>query len=506
LDVDVSDVALEVADDEADVGVENHQPDSVNRWARSVSSAPVVAAGVVLGMYLPLAFFRFGIYDDFYNSWIPPDEVFRVDAQGARPVAGVLHLVYFGLTAHIDGFGIGRALAAVLFAVQTALLTQLLRRLGMGGTAAAIVAIAAHATAGVQMVTAWGPTLFVLPVSSICGGLCGWLLWSSPRASTGKVIAGSVAGVIALSIYQPGGLAIASVFALCTALDRDERYVVRTIRFGIRLVPVLVGYVAVMWISGRIWGTLGARNELTDDPGAKLDWFVDTVVPRVVAPFQLSPGRFVIGVVTGLLILASAAVAHRSAWAVAGRASLVAGSLMATYAPNLVVAESWASARSLFVTLATSATLAALGVRNLIGRDRSRRGRQVWFAAGIGTVGLLVVNAMSNTIGYVAEPNSVELRAVQAAAVRAADDEPPVLVFVAASFTSTLADGVSMDEFGYPTTAASWSIPGMVEPVLDDVGFSGDILVVTTGYDPTQLPEDAVVIVLDDVLRAVDSP
>jgi hypothetical protein len=297
-----------------------------------------------------------------------------------------------------------------------------------------------------------------------------------------------------------------SVFALCAALDGERRFVARTVRLAARLVPVGLGYLAVMYLSGRIWGTLGARNETANDLGGKLDWFLDEVLPRVLAPFQLSPGRFLAGLATGLLILAAAAVPGRRVHELLGRATLVAICLVATYAPNLVVAESWASARSLFVTLATSAALAGVGVRNLLNLGELRRARPIWLVAATATSALLVVNAMSNTIGYVAEPNAVELRAVEVAAIEAAEGSPPAIVFVAASFNSTLAPGISMDEFGYPAAAVAYAIPGMVEAALDDVGFPGDVLVVAPGFDPSEVPDDAAVVVLDDVLRAVDSP
>ena len=479
----------------------------IHRLACLARSAPAVTGYAIAMVYLPLTWFRFGLYDDLYNSFRRPYELFLDDARGARPIAGVFHLAYFGSTSHIDGFGIGRLIAALLVATQGALLARLLQRLGLGATAAALVSFAAHVTVGLQMVTAWGPTLFVLLLSSMAGGACGWMMWSAPPRAFGRLVIATLLGIAALSIYQPGGLAMVSVFALCVALDdRSGPLLRRLVRTGVRLVPVGIGYVIVMQICKAWWGTLGARNELAPDLGAKFDWLTDRVLPRVLAPFQLSPGGLVVCLVTLAAVLASAAVPGRPWLQVAGRAILVALLCLGTYASNLVVAESWESSRSLFVTLATTAALAGVGVWNITRRPPLRRWRTAWLLVGVVACVSLGANAMSNTISRVAEPDAAELRAVQAAARDVGARHPPAIVFVTATWESSIASGVSMDEFGYPLSAASWSIEPMVDPALDDVGFDGQVVVVTPGYDPSTVPAGAAVVDLGTVLHSIDHP
>lgn len=475
--------------------------------ARAILAASV-AGLVVFVTYLPLVFLRYGLFDDYKKGGESLRELWRFDVSDGRPVGGVLYVLGFGFTRQISGFGVLRAVCILLLAVEAAGLAWLVatrtRHIWLG----AAVAILANATVGAQIVAAWGATLFVAPVAAILGGWGGWILWEQ-RSVIRKGVLGCLLIVLALSTYQPAGMACIAVVVLLVITDE---------RVGMELVRHIA--ITVLWLAAAfvvglmVWKTCqlilprtGGRGQLTSDIGSKWHWLTDVVIGRALRPFSLFLSSWLWGGVIGLLMLCApmAPGTTIATWAI--KIGVLAVGLIATYLPNLAVSESWASSRTLWIVMATVVSVAGIGLIRCISfvtRGGPRLMRPIAAVAVGAACVIAAVNATNNTIDYLGEPNSAELRAVQARMLRAVLQHPPMIVLKPSTWSDSLAPGVSFDEFGFPASAAKWAVLPMVLAVALDKGYTGAIEV---SEDPSSVkkPPGTIVIDLGAVLRSINN-
>ncbi len=463
------------------------------------------AAAAVVAVSVPVVSLRYGLYDDYKNGLSPLKELVEFDISNGRPVGGVLEAAAFGVTSHIDGFWFGRALCVATLAVIVWALARWLGRDLDSALAGALIAAASCLTVGAQIVAGWGATLFVGPLAALSAGLGASCLWGpASRARRLLGLSGVVAG---LACYQPGGMAAVGVITVSAVVcDLEARDTALRLRAALSWLFAAVAAYAVIWmVCTAVVEREGPRGRLTSDVSGKLNWLIDAVIPRVLHPFSLSPGGFVTGFAALVLVAFAAWRPGRSVAATAWALVVVLVGTVGTYLPNLVVEESWASARSMWVLQGLVVVLAGVGLTRLT-RLVGAWLPEATLALPLMAVVVLGAHATTNVVDYLAEPNSTELRAVQAAVREAIESNPgaPALVVVAATYNDSIAPGVSADEFGYPASAVDWAIQPMIAPVLAEEGYTGEIVLRHQGDELWDLPYGYVVVDLREVLQSVD--
>ena len=472
------------------------------RTAVQLALPMTITAAAILACFGGLAFFRYGLYDDYYNGVRPLGELMRISISAGRPVAGALQSVSFGLTDPITGFGALRLLTVALIAAQAALTTMVLARRLESVLAATLISITAHVTVGVQVVAAWGATLWVVVLASLLAAAGGYWLWIGDRDRR-LVICGSAAVVVSLAIYQPAGMASLGVLGILAVTEPQPWTSVwhRLFRSGGWLGGSFAIYVVIWRACQLLVPETGARGGLTDDPLGKANWIVDSVAPRMANPFSITGFSWTTGSVVVVLVAAAPIGLDRERRALLMRSLIALTIPLVCYAPNLLVEESWASSRSLWVVLVIVAVLAGIGAYRLaeqvIRRVHLLRRVVPIFATGL--VVVLAINAGDQTVDLLAEPNAAELRAVQAAASDVIDGQPPAIALIPSGWQDSIATTVSFDEFGYPASAASWAILAMIRPVLIERDYGGPVIVVDSA-ESDAVPPGAVILDLGEVL------
>lgn len=389
---------------------------------RRLSSGDRVALSVpaaVVGLtYWPVVWYRFGFVDDYTQSLWSGSQHFRFHTAMGRPLQGVFAVVGFGLTPHVSGFGVLRAWALLICAVQAGLLGLLLRCRGLRTATAIAISVAAFTTVGVQVVIAFSAVLLVATAGSLIAGIGGAVAWFGDASWRAGVLA-SACLFLGLASYQPSAMASVGVvlILLATSTDAIGTDLKRCVRVAATLGGAFVGYLLGWRIVQTVWATEGGRGRLVSDPWAKLDWFAEVVVLRVLHPYSISRGGWLSAALVATLIVASAVHRGDTIGAAASRAFATVLGLVAMLAPSLATEESWASARSMWTVMVTVVVLAGIGVARLGSLApidaSSRTGRLL--RSGVAFVvcaGCLLVTS-HRVVAYFAEPLSVELRLIE---------------------------------------------------------------------------------------------
>ncbi|CAN0503963.1 unnamed protein product, partial [Phaeothamnion confervicola] len=143
-------------------------------------------------------------------------------------------------------------------------------------------------------------------------------------------------------------MAALGVYVLLVVVDTSgPSAFVRHLRNALGGLAVAVLAYAVVWkVCSALVARAGERGELADDLGAKWDWLVDVVGPRILHPFSMSNGAALSGFLVAALIVVAPWRRSEPWWFNAARSLLVVLGIVACYLPNLAVRESWARSRS----------------------------------------------------------------------------------------------------------------------------------------------------------------
>jgi hypothetical protein len=263
----------------------------------------------------------------------------------------------------------------------------------------------------------------------------------------------------AVCAYQAAAMAFWPVMCLLLLAPARRQWPVQRLLAGagaagaVGGVSCAVGYVAVK--AGAAWvGTALARGALVTDIGGKLHYIVWSAAPRVLDPWTLVV-HFHLAIATALVlaVLLPLAIGGTVAHRLAGL-GLVIVALPLSYLPSIVTAENWASARSL-----AGAYLVPLAALSLVmeGVPRLARANAPLRAVAATVVSVAAVYAGYHGVSnYFSKPEHREL-ALARNQIRPllVGVRSPVVV-IRSDWTDTLAPGVSFDEFGLPSTYASW--------------------------------------------------
>jgi hypothetical protein len=441
---------------------------------RLTSTDWVVAGGVAIAIVValsPVWTTSFGFLDDYavlVTGQTDPTGLWHQYLMGGRPITGLIMLGFLSFVHTIDQLVVMRIFSVLCLALVSLLGFVALRRLGYHRLSAWTFGLGMLWLPSTQVLASWSilvvgsAALLIAVVAAMRASEALDLLLVSDLRWTNRVML-LVPSVLLLSTAvcadQPAAMAFWPVMCLLLLAPSRRRWPVKKLLAGAAAVGAVggvscaVGYVAVK--AGTAWvGTALARGALVTDIGGKLHYIVWSAAPRVFDPWTLVVHyHLAIATALALAVLLPLAIGGTLAHRLVGL-GLVMLALPLSYLPSILTAENWASARSLagaYVVPLAALALVVEGVPRLASADAPLR------AVAAAAVGVVAIYAgYQGVSNYFAKPEHEEL-------ALARNEIRPLLVgvrspvvVIRSDWTETLAPGVSFDEFGLPSSYATW--------------------------------------------------
>jgi hypothetical protein len=433
----------------------------------------------VVGVYLIGLLASYGFADDYLllagNHGLAPDP-FDLYVSGGRPLGGVLSMTAFSLADGINQLRWIRFAGVIGIVMLALLMHRTLLLQGLSNRGSALIAVFVCVLPPFQVYASWA-TLFVVPYAAFLAGIASLIAISaigSDRRS--KVIRFSVAagalGTAAL-VHQSAAMFF-WVFAAIPILFAEVRLrrliQISAYHLGTGAIAGVVAYIAFRIGIGISGGLSPERSSLTDDMAAKGEWFIRYPVVQALNISNIFPSTTLAVVVSGTIIL-GLAIEHRQQpgglLVVLGLVALLA---VASHAPSLLIAESWASYRSqgalsalIGLCLAAAVMSVARFARHLLARSDLERGHRagatLGFGVGVAAVTAAALVAEHNVAAYFVEPQTKELRLMRADLEHVTI--PPIerILIIPVGWWQGMTT-IRYDEFGFPTSA----FPHALEP------------------------------------------
>jgi hypothetical protein len=291
--------------------------------------------------------------------------------------------------------------------------------------------------------------------------------------------------------YQPAAPAFWVFFAIAFFAPAT------TARFALSVRASLVfgasaglGLVAVALGKALHPALAASRTTLATDPIGKVRWFVGT--PLVEAWNFVGIHRSIwLAVAVGLLTAVGLALASRRA-GVSPALGVAAGAalLLAAYAPNLAVAENYASFRTEAALSMVATVLAAIALREWASQlpipDR------LLTPALVAVAGAFLLTASATLQNYLVRPSAVEL-----SWLRAVLSAPASRILVVPRPGATVSPDTVHDELGFPSITTDWSGKAQIAVILRERGLPVPEIVFPNGTNDAELRVTPGTIVVD---------
>lgn len=312
------------------------------------------------------------------------------------------------------------------------------------------------------------------------------------QGRTGPTLLGLALLTLAFLTYQPAACLFFALLLLGVLLEGragPTRREVLLFLGGAASVVTAFLFTRVPPLLGYHSGWAG-RSKLLENPGAKLQWLYSEVLPVASVPY-FPPPPYVSALVGGLILFALVAgliKGRAHGGEVLARSPLVfllwaLACLGATYLPNLVVEENFASARSMVALAYGLMGMAALGLNALVERAGLRTSsRFVLVLAPLVVLGLLNVQQVFRQIVQVQKR---EVECVKADLVEglARGQERFVLV---TPLVQPVTRSYHTYEFGWMSSSVPWGSTGLLRFSAALLGRNPDELSLTIASEPTR--------------------
>jgi hypothetical protein len=428
------------------------------------------AAIATIGAFSPVWTTSFGFLDDYSlltGAQTDPAGTWHIYLVGGRPIAGLIALGFFSFVHSINQLVVMRISSVLCLALVSMLGFVALRRLDYQRLAAWTFAIGMLWLPSTQVFASWA----ILCVASVAIFLSVLAAMSASHSldhvlsrplRTGRVMR-LLPAVLLLSASvcadQPAAMVFWPITCLLLLAPARRRWPISKLLAAVVAVGVVgglscaVGYLVEQ--AGTAWvGNSLARGALVSDIGGKVHYLISSAAPRVFDPWTLVVHpHLALATAVLLAVLLPLAIGGTVTRRLIGLA-LVMVALPLSYLPSIVTAENWPSARSLSAAYVVPLAALTLILQGLPSLGRASAPLRAMAALAIG---LVAVHAGYQSVSdYFAKPEHKEL-ALARSQVRPhlAGVTSPIDV-VASDWTETLAPGVSLDEFGLPSTYAAW--------------------------------------------------
>jgi hypothetical protein len=464
----VDETKLPMHRDDANIAAQQREPPHL-------ATSSVLIALSIVAVFLPVLVIRYAFLDDYSilasAKGLQPS-TWGLYASGGRPLAGLVVPGLFSAAGDISGLRYIRLLSIAGIVCLALLLHWRLNNAGIGRRWTTLIAIFIATLPAFQVYASWA-TLSAAPYAAILGA--GASL-TATRATTMRPPALFIRGLLSvvmltagLLIYQPMAMFFWIFFLIEVVFATHS---VRTRRVISSHAIVAAASAAVAFVAFKIgvhvYGGLSPeRSSTVTDISGKARWFANQPLIRSLNLIDLTPRRSVAILVAVTAVVGGGLWLRRQSRLSAGVLGLAVLTIPLAYAPNLVVTENWASLRSqgaLDSIVALEVALGALGlgtvildvIRHFVGPRIVQGVVRLGFAAAVVFVSLSAALAAKNVTTLFAEPQNIELRALEGEIASIPDAKVGRIGVVQLGWWQGTAPLVVYDEFGQPSMAATW--------------------------------------------------
>lgn len=322
-----------------------------SRWA-----PPVVIAVAACAAYLPAVAVSYAFSDDYRHFGSVHGvggSVWRAEAGGGRPIQGAQLVGVLSLVPDLDSLRLVRLFGVLGAMLLGILLYHALRTRDLNRWLATGISVSVITLPSFQVYVSWS-VLWAAPYAAILAGLASLRIssasdpWSREALRRGAEAAALLlCGVLT---YQPAAMFF-WVFTAIDLLRPGERlnHAAKTLatRLGVAAVAMAGGLIATRVGVHFYGGVYAGRTELVRDVVGKIGWFWHQPLVNALNVFELVPSQTLAVAVAVVAAVGILLLHAEKGWEALGFLALAAVLVPLSYLPNLVVAENFASYRSL---------------------------------------------------------------------------------------------------------------------------------------------------------------
>jgi hypothetical protein len=423
--------------------------------------------GIVIVCYAPTLSTSYGFSDDYplLMGAVQGPPTFYVATAGGRPTYALLLQSSFTQLHSISGLRYIRLLGVFFTAVLMFYVYRIFVQYGWESLSSFFFVVIMGTLPSFQVYAAWATVSFY-PCAMLvaAGGL--QLVERACKEGKNKrqwwwAIGAICLMTLALTIHQSSAMffwVLAAIFLLSTQMVGKE--LLRRVRWytGVMVVSLSLGYVIFrigLWLYGM--GPVGEqRASVVTNLWEKISWFVTEPLTNALNGINLFPSYKLAGGVFLWTIGGLALLLRGTAREKVTKSICLLALLPLSYLPNLLVAENWASYRTLGVltSLVALYVFAALsGYEQLLRRFVAVRLCSI--VLGVVALCSAILAARQVSI-YFAIPQHQELEFMRRGLAQTDLSRVRSIYVIGSRGNDLLAPAVRYDEFGFPSSAAFW--------------------------------------------------
>lgn len=424
----------------------------------------------------------YGVLDDYSILYLAPNEtnvrIFLFAAAGGRPLQGALVHAQYHFTS-FDPFlslTLMHLVTLLLVVVAFVFLVRYLERIGFSQIqSAAITLFTFLLTPGILIIIGWT----VLLSAGLALLMVSMALFTFAGHSKLRAVYAFAFVTSAMLIYQPVAMLFLVFWLLPQIFRKDFRVFSRS---NFTSLVIIFTASSASFISAKITNLLtntdlGARSNLIGDPGAKLDWILQTYLHRALGShFIFADSQEITRFLLVSVFLLFSVLAFLARWGIrsfTNRFVFLLTIFILSSIPNLLTSENWASHRSLLAPNLFVALLCSLLIFHLYKELQHLRAVRVFMPPTLLLIIIIqsiYVNSMSND--YWAAPQLKEINVTNSYILDNVLTDP--FCSFPSHWSDSQADRTSFDEFGYPSTSAGWVHEPFLKLLLNKNGIRFD--------------------------------
>jgi hypothetical protein len=448
--------------------------------------APLFIVALIVLTYASVLSSTFGMDDDYnFLNWgiEHVDTTFLLLIAAGRPINGKVLQWGFGAVGSIENLVYLRAITLTGIGLLAIGLFFFCRKHRVARLPSLVVACGIILLPSFQIYAAWAQH-FTTPYTACLGLLSAFLVTPacrlSERSRIGAIIASALLLAIALLVYQPIAMFFCTgiLISILAKADDGTGWNVR------RLMDAAIAFVVgnglgflIFKFCLRFQSMQGVsdRGSIALKPVEKLAWFFKEPLRNALSLYKVSAKWQLQLAVLAFIALAFVLYVKRAG---IKRATLILVfavlALLASYLPNMVVAENWASYRTLGALAATMLVLVVFSateifrfIREIFAKSPDGVNR---FALGFALLALLCADfrAQSNLLNGLVLPLTTELNNLTAYIDKATGQKTGKMhvQIKPASYLDSSAVPMAYDEFGIPTMSLHYDSLALVKILL----------------------------------------
>ena len=469
----------------------------------------LILSSILIIVYSLYIFIPFGTYDDYERAWnyitspqTAGNEQILLNAMDGRIFTGVLISLFFK-PSNISYFGIYRISNLLLILIFSYILYIFLIR-SINKTSALLLCIVICTLPSFSTIFYFASLIGVI-AGGIFSGLSVLLLLKTPSFHLSdknfklRLLFSSILLLVALQFYQPIAMFYWVFVAIVLSFDRQQdlkTFISKYLYFLLVFILSLGVAYLILRITPLIAGlpikqrtAIIGLNELSN----KIKWFFTTPLPQSLNFFLLLsiPMKIVIGTIIyilgGLIVWFRGSGINRVVKAV-----IILSVFPLSYFPNLIVAENWASFRSMIALSSVWVFLLYISSKGLFGlfTQREKLLTNIRMYAMIIWALIAVVFSLYNSLTYIIIPGFMEHRFIHYKLSEFHLKTGDKVYVSLANYTDSSSPYFYGDEFGIPTTAYTWGARNLSNLVIQEFGFTPGQVQVITIEDVHNFPVD----------------